>query len=105
MLLAWLRREVLESFYEEFGCDKANLVFDPVSKVTIVPQGAGDQVHVLEIRGNRSGKPVGGKDDCGKSTSISNTIDDMQAVLSHLHQVQRQIDRSRKEILSQMYKH
>lgn len=72
--------------------------------MTIVPQGAGDQVHLLEIGVDSNGNPIrnGGEQ---QSRSISNTIDDMQAVLSHMLQVQRQIEESRVEVLSQMYEH
>ena len=100
----WLRREVIDAFYAEYGRDEANPVFNPVSKVTIVPQGAGDQVHLLEIGVDSNGNPIrnGGEQ---QSRSISNTIDDMQAVLSHMLQVQRQIEESRVEVLSQMYEH
>jgi len=100
----WLRREVIDAFNAEYGRDEANPVFNPVSKVTIVPQGAGDQVHLLEIGVDSNGNPIrnGGEQ---QSRSISNTIDDMQAVLSHMLQVQRQIEESRVEVLSQMYEH
>jgi len=103
VLPEWLRREALNSFREEYGRDETP-IFNPVSKVTIVPQGAGDQVHLLEIGIDSDGNAVR---DSGEqqSRSISNTIDDMQAVLSHMLQVQRQIEESRVEVLSQMYEH
>ena len=104
VLPEWLRREVIDAFNAEYGRDEANPVFNPVSKVTIVPQGAGDQVHLLEIGVDSNGNPIR---DSGEqqSRSISNTIDDMQAVLGHMLQVQRQIEESRVEVLSQMYEH
>ena len=104
VLPEWLRREVLSSFKEEYGEDESNPIFNPVSKVTIVPQGAGDQVHLLEIGIDSDGNQVRNSGE-QQSRSISNTIDDMQAVLSHMLQVQRQIEESRVEVLSQMYEH
>ena len=46
----WLRTKVTHSFFEEYGGEgEEDPVFDPVSKVTIIPQGAGDQVHLIEV--------------------------------------------------------
>ena len=85
VLPEWLRSEVLAAFDDQYGSNNTP-VFNPISKVTIVPQGAGDQVHLLEIGVDRNGNPIQ-REEGGRS--ISNTIDDMQAVLSHMLQVQR----------------
>ena len=102
VLLEWPRSEVLEAFNKQYGTNDNNPIFNPVSKVTIVPQGAGDQVHLLEIGVDRDRNPIQGEEDGG---SISNTIDDMRAVLSHMLQVQRQIEESKTDILSQLFEH
>ena len=101
VLPEWLRSEVLAAFDDQYGSNDTP-VFNPISKVTIVPQGAGDQVHLLEIGVDRNGNPIQGEEG---GRSISNTIDDMQAVLSHMLQVQRQIEESRTEVLSQLFEH
>ena len=62
VLPEWLRSEVLEAFNEQYGTNDDNPIFNPVSKVTIVPQGAGDQVHLLEIGVDRDGNPIEGEE-------------------------------------------
>ena len=48
-LPSWLRTKVTKSFFDEYGEGEVDPVFNPISKVTIIPQGAGDQVHLIEV--------------------------------------------------------
>ncbi len=69
-------------------------VNNPVHKLTVVPKGSGDEVHLIEIGFDADGGRVQNE---GRS---ENPVDDMATILSHQLQVQRQIEESRPEVLN-----
>ena len=96
---SWLRRKVTEAFYEQYGGDgEEDPVLNPISKVTIIPQGSGDQVHLMEV-GVEPEEREGG----GRERNLTNQAEDMTVLLSHQLQVQRQIEESRAEVLNQLF--
>ena len=61
-----------------------------------MPQGCGDEVHLIEIGVDAAGEQIqveGARID-------SSTLDDMTTLLSHWLQVQRQIEETRAEVLN-----
>ena len=48
LLQPWLRTEIINSYQEEYDQDISK-VYNPVQKVTVVPQGSGDEVHLIKI--------------------------------------------------------
>ena len=96
MLQPWLRAEIINSYEAQYGASSE--VRNPVQKVTVVPQGISDEVHMIEI----------GHDADGEKVLIevrgSNTLDDMTTLLSHQLQVQRQIEESRADVLNLLFK-
>ena len=61
-----------------------------------MPQGSGDEVHLVEIGLDADGEQVRIEGRGG------NALDDMTTLLSHQLQVQRQIEESRAEVLNQL---
>ena len=75
------------------------VVHNPVEKVTVLPQGNGDELHLIEIGVNSAGEPIQVE---GRSRDTA--IDDMATLLSHQLQVQRPIEETRAEVLNQLFK-
>ena len=73
-------------------------VLNPISKVMIISQGSGDQVHLMEV-GVAPEEREGG----GRERTLTNQAEDMTVLLSHQLQVQRQIEESRAEVLNQLF--
>ncbi len=69
-----------------------------VQKVTVVPQGNGDELYLIEIGVNSVGEPIQ-----VEGRSRDTMIDDMTTLLSHQIQVQRQIEETRAEVLNQLF--
>ena len=94
-----LMRKITETFYEQYGGDgEEDLVLNPISKVTIIPQGSGDQVHLMEVRVKPDEREGGGKE-----RNLTNQAEDMTVLLSHQLHVQRQTEESRAEVLNQLF--
>ena len=96
LLQPWLRAEIIKSYEEQYGVDSSE-VHNPVQKVTVVPQGSGDEVHLIEIGLDADGEQVQIEGRSG------NAVDDMTTLLSHQLQVQRQIEETRSEVLNQLF--
>ena len=96
LLQPWLRTEIINSYREEYGEDISK-VHNPVQKVTVVSQGSGDEVHLIEIGLHANGEQVQVQERSG------NAMDDIMTLLSHQLQVQRQIEESRAEVLNQLF--
>ena len=96
LLQPWLRAAVIQAYEEAYGT-ASDVVHNPVEKVTVVPQGNGDELYLIEIGVNSAGEQiqVDGRRD--------STIDDMTTLLSHQLQVQRQIEETRAEVLNQLF--
>ena len=96
LLQPWLRAEIINSYQAHYGEDISE-VHNPVQKLTVVPQGSGDEVHLIEIGLHADGEQVRIEGRGG------NALDDMTTLLSHQFQVQRQIEESRAEVLNQLF--
>ena len=87
---------MLNAYQEEYGLDISE-VHNPVQKVTVVPQGSGDEVNLIEIGLDANGEQVQVQGRNG------NAKDDMTTLLSHQLQVQRKIEETKLEVLNQLF--
>ena len=98
LLQPWLRADIIKAYEEAYGTSSNN-VHNPVQKVTIVPQGYGDEVHLIEIGVDAAEEQI----QVEGARTGSSTLDDMTTLLSHQLHVQRQIEETRAEVLNQLY--
>ena len=94
LLQPWLRAEVRSSYEKEYGVSIED-THNQVQKITVVPQGCGDEAHLIEIGLDANGEQVQGRS--------GNALDDIATLLSHQLQVQRQIEETWAEMLSQLF--
>ena len=97
LLQPWLRADIIKAYEEAYGTT-TDVVHNPVQKVTVVPQGNGDELHLIEIGVDSAGEPIQ-----VEGRNRDTTIDDMTTLLSHQLQVQRQIEETRAEVLNQLF--
>ena len=93
LLQPWLRADIIKAYEKAYGTS-SNDVHNPAKKVTVVPQGCRDKVHLIEIGVDAAGEQI------QVEGRIGSTLDGMTSLLSHQLQVQRQIKETRIEVLN-----